>query len=191
MPDRIRYSRWPQALTWAFLAALFLCGWWVEERFLQPPGWQRPLGQLTTGEYDVQRVVDGDTIVLEQDNLRVRLQGVDSPETFTKNSAKQDAAIETWGLEATELTKQFLEDSNWHVQLVIDGEPIDRSGLHLAFVWRDGRLLNEELVQQGLARAKTTHKFKTTKYNRAMKKRLQKAQVEAQAAQRGIWSEAL
>jgi len=86
MPDRIRHSRWPKALSLVFFAALFLCGWWLEERFLQTPGWQRPSRQrpprqLTTGEYAIQRVVDGDTIVLEQGNLRIRLQGIDTPET--------------------------------------------------------------------------------------------------------------
>lgn len=178
MPGRIRHRRWPQLITLLFLAAVFICGWWLEEQFLAPPGWQRPQGQLATGDYQVQRVIDGDTIVLEQVDLRVRLQGVDTPETVKANTS-----IENWGPESTEYTRAFLENANWRVRLVIEGEPVDRYGRQLAFVWHAGRLLNEELVQQGLARAKTTFDF-----SQAMKERLLKAEFEAQESQRGIWS---
>ncbi len=179
MPARIRRKRWPQAITFFLAVLVFIGGWWLEERFLQPPGWQRPQGQLTAGEYDVQRVIDGDTIVLEQNNLRIRLQGIDTPETV-----KEKTPVEPWGPEASDYTQQFLEASNWRVRLEIDGEPIDRYGRHLAFLWHDGRLLNEELVLQGLARAQTDFD-----YSPSMKKRLRAAQLQAQTARRGIWSQ--
>ncbi|MGI9427849.1 MAG: thermonuclease family protein [Bythopirellula sp.] len=178
MPARIRNRRRPQLIALLLLAALLIGGWYLEERFLAPPGWQRPLGQITSGDYVVQRVVDGDTIVLEKDRLRVRLQGVDTPEMVQENGATQ-----SWGPEATEYTLQFLKKANWRVRLVIDGETVDRYGRQLAFVWHEGRLLNEELLQQGLAHAKTGFDF-----SRAMKDRLLQAQSEAQESLRGIWS---
>ncbi len=179
MPGHIRRKRWPQAITLFLALLMFMGGWWLEERYLKPSGWQRPLGQLASGEYDVQRVIDGDTIVLKQSNLRVRLQGIDTPETVKKN-----LPVELWGPEASDYTRQFLEASRWRVRLEIDGEPVDRYGRHLAFLWYDGRLLNEELVQQGFAHAKTDFDF-----SQSMKKRLREAQYRAKAAHRGIWSE--
>ena len=161
------------------LAILVAAGWYFETYFLAEPGWQRPLGQLTPGEYLVERVVDGDTIVLKQNQLRVRLQGIDTPETVKPNTP-----VEAWGKEATAYAEQFLRDSNWRVRLEIDGEPVDRYGRHLAFVWHDGRLLNEELVYQGLAKAKTTFDF-----SQAMKQRLRAAQADAESSRRGIWGD--
>jgi len=178
MPGRIHRRRWPQAVIWVVVLLVFVGGWWWEEPFLEPPGWQRPTGQLTAGEYVVLRVVDGDTLVLEQNNLRVRLQGIDTPETVKKKTS-----VEPWGLAASAYTRKFLEMADWQVRVEIDGEPVDRYGRHLAFIWHEGRLLNEELVSQGLARAKTTFDFSA-----GMKERLRKAQWTAQATNRGIWS---
>ncbi len=178
MPGHIRRKRWPRAITLFVTLLLFVIGWWLEGDYLNAPGWQRPQGQLTAGEYEVQRVIDGDTIVLVLNNLRVRLQGIDTPETVKKNSP-----IEQWGPEASDYTRQFLEESNWRVRLEIDGEAVDRYGRHLAFLWHDGRLLNEELVQQGLARAKTSFDF-----SQPLKERLRQAQSQAQTARLGIWS---
>ena len=107
----------------------------------------------------------------------MRLQGVDTPETVQENGTTQ-----RWGPEATEYTTQFLENADWRVRLVIEGETMDRYGRLLAFVWYDGRLLNEELVQQGLAKAKTSFHF-----SQALKDRLARAQLEAQQAKRGLW----
>lgn len=178
MHGRIRRKRWPRMAGLIIVGLLLVCGWLIEERFLSPPGWQRPHGQLAAGEYDVDRVVDGDTIVLAHGKLRVRLQGIDTPETVAKNKP-----VEPWGTEASDYTSRFLKTANWKVQLTIDGEPVDRYGRHLAFVWHEGRSLNEELVQQGLARAKTTFD-----YSQAMKQRLRNAEFQAKSAQRGIWS---
>lgn len=177
MRDRLRRNRWPQFLTSATVVVLFLLGWWLETRFLAPSGWQRPLGELSPGEYDVERVVDGDTIILKVSQLRVRLQGVDTPETV-----KPNAPVEAWGRAAAAYTTSFLDDADWRVRIEIDGEPVDRYGRHLGFLWHDGRLLNEELVNEGLARAKTTFDF-----SQPMKDRLRAAQAAAQAARRGLW----
>jgi len=178
MPGRIRHNRWPQLLTFAITLIVFLVGWWFEGQYLRQAAWQRPPGQLTSGDYRVQRVVDGDTLLLKQDDLRIRLQGIDTPETV-----KENVAVQRWGPEASAYTKQFVATANGLVRLEIEGESLDRYGRHLAFIWHEGRLLNEELVSSGLARAKTNYD-----YSEPMKQRLRQAQLEAQAAQRGIWS---
>ncbi len=125
--------------------------------------------------YQVKRVVDGDTIVLAN-NARVRLIGADTPETV-----KPNWPVEPWGPEATQFTRDFLAGGT--VQLQLDRERVDKYDRFLAYVWVDGRMLNEELIRAGLARARTEFR-----YSSSMKGRFRRAEEEAQAADRAIWS---
>ncbi len=136
---------------------------------------ERAPENLTEGVYHVQRVVDGDTLLLTN-QARVRLQGVDTPETV-----KPDYPVEPWGPEASEFTKEFVGDGE--VKLTFDVERQDVYGRFLAYVWKDGRLLNEELLKAGLARAELGFRYRD-----AMKRLFQKAENDAKQAQRGIWS---
>ena len=72
---------------------------------------------------------------------------------------------------------------NQRVRIEIDGEAVDRYGRQLVFVWHNDRLLNEELVRQGLARAKLAYDYSEPK-----KQRLRAAEDEAQRSRLGIWS---
>jgi len=75
----------------------------------------------------VDRVVDGDTIVLS-DGKKVRLIGVDTPETKHPNKP-----VEYFGKEATEFTRRMCEGKQ--VRLEYDQEKIDRYGRTLAYVF--------------------------------------------------------
>ncbi|MCO6048047.1 thermonuclease family protein [Aeoliella sp. ICT_H6.2] len=135
---------------------------------------------LAEGRHRVARVVDGDTLKLVT-GQRIRLQGVDTPETV-----RPDYPVEPWGPEATAFTKQFVDQADGEVTLTFGTERLDAYGRHLAFVWRDDVLLNEELVRAGLARARLGYRYSGT-----MKRRLADAQEEARAAGLGIWSDAI
>lgn len=135
---------------------------------------------LSEGIHQVRRVVDGDTLLLES-GARVRLQGIDTPETVREN-----APIEPWGPEASAFTKRFIADADGLVRLTFSLERKDRHGRFLAFVWNGDVLLNEELVRAGLAHARMDYRYSTT-----MKKRLARAQNEAKAAKCGLWSESI
>jgi len=148
--------------------------WWTGEPLTDAP----TSGDLAPGEYDVQRVVDGDTILLRQADARVRFQGIDTPETV-----KEGTAVESWGPEASAYTKKFVREAGGRVRLEFDGEPTDQYGRYLAFIWSGDRMLNEELVRQGLARAKLGYD-----YSNAKKNLLRRAQDEARRERRGIWS---
>jgi micrococcal nuclease len=78
----------------------------------------------------VTRVVDGDTIKVVLDGLEVtvRLIGVDTPETV--HPAK---AVEAYGKEASDFTRQALEGTD--VWLELDVGQRDRYGRLLAYVW--------------------------------------------------------
>lgn len=99
----------------------------------------------------VDRVVDGDTFVAKKSNgeqIKVRLIGVDTPETVKPNTS-----VQPYGKEASNYSKQHL--NNKDVYLEYDKEKEDRYGRTLAYVWLDEKTMyNEELVKKGLAREK-------------------------------------
>jgi micrococcal nuclease len=132
---------------------------------------------LDEGMHVVRRVVDGDTLLLAS-GARVRLQGIDTPETV-----REGFAVEAWGPEASRFTKDFIARAENHVRLTFGLERKDRHDRFLAFVWHDEQMLNEELVRAGLARARLDYR-----YSGLMKRRLEKAQNEARRAGRGLWS---
>ena len=108
----------------------------------------------------------------------MRLIGVDTPETV-----KPEHPVEPFGPEATAFTREFLAGGT--ARLSFDRELFDRFGRHLAYVWVDDRLLNEELLRSGPGSVGAPLPL-----CRPMKRRFRLAQEEAQAAGRGIWSEA-
>jgi micrococcal nuclease len=132
---------------------------------------------LEEGIHEVRRVVDGDTLLLTS-GARVRLQGIDTPETVA-----EDRPVETWGPEASQFTKEFVEDAGRQIRLTFSLERKDRHDRFLAFVWNGDAMLNEELVRAGLAHARLDYR-----YSGPMKRRLAAAQDEARRAGRGIWS---
>lgn len=123
----------------------------------------------------VERAVDGDTLLLD-DRTRVRLLGVDTPET-----KRPDWPVERFGPEAHEFTSTHVEGRR--VRLEFDKERHDKYGRVLAYVYVDDWFLNEELIRAGLGRAITNHPYSET-----MKRRFRAAQREAQHQRRGIWS---
>jgi micrococcal nuclease len=130
---------------------------------------------LPEGVYDVERVVDGDTLLLTN-GARVRLQGIDAPE-----SVKPEHPVEPWGPEASAFAKELLAEGK--VRLQFDRQRKDQHGRFLAYVWSGDRMLNEALVRAGLARFEAGYR-----YSQTMKRRLRRAEDEAKAARRGIWS---
>jgi micrococcal nuclease len=98
----------------------------------------------------VERVVDGDTIIVALRGLdvRVRLIGVDSPE-----SVKPDTPVQCFALAASHFTTSRL--SGRRVRLEFDVDRFDRYGRTLAYVWLGRTLFNQELVARGFAVVET------------------------------------
>ena len=156
------------------LLALLLIGlgawrYWDEQNQPTTPD------ELGVGPHRVEQVVDGDTLKLAN-KARIRLIGADTPETV-----KPDHPIEPWGPEAADFTKRFIGDEP--VRLEFDGDRKDRFDRYLAHVWVGDRMLNEELIRAGLARARTEFP-----YSQSKKRLFRHAEDEAKAAGRGIWS---
>lgn len=125
----------------------------------------------------VERVVDGDTIVVTG-GIRVRLIGVDTPET--KDPRK---TVQCFGREAADHTSQLLAPGT-KVRLVYDVERTDRYGRMLAYVYRlaDGVFVNAALIRDGYAQVATFPP------NVAHVEEFLELQRQARAAGRGLWS---
>jgi micrococcal nuclease len=97
----------------------------------------------------VQRVVDGDTVVLDGGE-RVRYIGVDTPE-----SVKPGTPVQCYAKAASHFNQRLVEGQR--VRLRFDSERRDRYGRLLAYVYRahDGLFVNAELVRRGYARTLT------------------------------------
>jgi micrococcal nuclease len=166
------YWREPRALLFWILCTLLVV-WRIVAVDFAPSGTQR----LEEGIHQVRRVVDGDTLLLTT-GARVRLQGIDTPETV-----REGYAVEAWGKQASQFTTDFVNRADRRVRLTFSLERQDRHGRFLAFVWHEDALLNEQLVREGLAHARLDYRYSGT-----MKHRLANAQDEARRAGRGIWS---
>jgi micrococcal nuclease len=104
---------------------------------------------------EVRRVVDGDTFDILIDlgfdtyrHGRVRLYGIDTPETRTKNLEEKKM-----GLAAKEFTDQWIKKANSKVKIETILNKNEKYGRILARVWNEaGECLNTEIVNAGLAK---------------------------------------
>ena len=98
----------------------------------------------TRSHYKVKRVIDGDTVVLD-DGTKVRLLGINTPEM-----ANRHRAAEAGGKRAKQWLTEQLKDQFIHLET--DVEKIDKYGRTLAHVFTDADAhINLQLVQRGLA----------------------------------------
>lgn len=99
------------------------------------------------GPYKVNRVVDGDTIILDIDgtNERVRLIGIDAPESVHPDAERN---VE-YGKISSAYTTSMLDEHDVYIEL--DVEERDQYGRLLAYVYLDGTMFNKLLLQKGHA----------------------------------------
>lgn len=144
-------------------------------RFYQPTNQPSNINYDDARLYYVKRAVDGDTLLLD-DGERVRLFGVDTPET-----EKEDTPGEPLGEEAYQFTRDFAEGKQ--IRMEFDRERRDQYHRILAYVYVGDRMLNEELIRAGLTRAETRFA-----YSPVMQKRFVAVEREAREARRGLWA---
>jgi len=133
------------------------------------------------GAATVRRVVDGDTITvsLGSSNEKVRLLGIDTPE-----SVKPNTPVECFAKQASARTASLLPPGT-DVRLVRDVEERDRYGRLLAYVYRvsDGLFVNLDLVRGGFALPLTYPP------NVSHADELVQAARTARHARRGLWAD--
>ncbi|QBQ56392.1 DUF4124 domain-containing protein [Nitrosococcus wardiae] len=138
------------------------------------PGAQEIKLKLQTPYYYVQRVYDGDTLLLKE-GLRVRLLGINAPEIEGRYRPEEAGASS-----ARDWLRQHIEGHK--VQLQFDKERRDHYDRLLAHVFTvEGEHLNLRLVEEGLAVVSLIPP--NLKYDDS----LVQAQEGAEMAKRGLW----
>ncbi len=140
-----------------------------------PGDWFSPRPQPSGDWRVVERVVDGDTLVLDGGE-RVRLSGVDTPETVDPRRP-----VQHFGKEASAFTQRMAEGKR--ARLAFGAERRDRYGRTLAYVYlEDGTFLNAEIIRQGYGHAYTRFPFEHQEEFRRYER-------EARDNKRGLWAQ--
>ncbi len=146
---------------------------------LQPPAAVSDYERYNDKTFQVVKVIDGDTIDIDvpdgkYDHTRIRLLGVDTPETKNPKTG-----VMYFGPEAFEFTKKSAQGKI--VRVFLDVKSRDKYGRLLAYVQLpDGKFLNEELLSEGFAYADV--RFKHSYYHKYMQ-----LQSVAKRAKKGLW----
>jgi micrococcal nuclease len=127
----------------------------------------------------VKRVVDGDTIVMRNDE-RIRLIGLDTPETVHPNKS-----VERFGKEASDFTRRMVQGHRVKLEFdpsnaargYKDNTPQRRT---LAYVFLEDGRLNAEIIKEGYG-------FALTRYPFARMEEFRRLEREARDQERGLW----
>ncbi len=144
---------------------------------ISPPTTTGSSKNQSTKTYKVSRVIDGDTIVLDNGTV-IRYIGIDAPE-IAYRQGKSDCFAE----EALQRNKELTLNKNVRLEY-IPGTRTDKYDRTLAYVWDGNNLANEILVAEGYAYA----------YNFGQKhskdQEFLDAQTTARASKLGLWGPA-
>lgn len=105
------------------------------------------------GPYEVDRVVDGDTMIvyIDGERTRVRLIGIDTPESVAPEEERNTQE----GIIVSDYVKELMDDAGYEVWLEYDNEIYDQYDRTLAYVYidYDGELVMLEriLLEEGMA----------------------------------------
>lgn len=143
--------KWPKAAGGAVIVVAVLAGCGGQDFTPAPaepyPGLPRPAE--AQGPFAVSRVVDGDTIrvLIDGQEVPVRLIGIDTPETVAPNRP-----VECAGPEASVYADQLMSGDRVYLELDPTQGTYDSYDRVLAYVWlEDDVMVNLAMLQTGLA----------------------------------------
>ena len=123
---------------------------WVDRTIdeIQKRIWPEPEPGPDLVSYEVIRAIDGDTILISVygTETMVRLIGIDAPESVHPETEKNTPE----GTQASFFLKQYVDGRQ--VTLEYDQELKDKYDRTLAYVYVDGRMLQDVMLAMGMAR---------------------------------------
>jgi endonuclease YncB( thermonuclease family) len=171
---------------WALAAVLLLLGVYAGDWvgiFGRAP---KPVGEdyvrYNDKSFRVVHVVDGDTLDVDEPDgdkpaTRIRLWGVDTPETKARNKG-----VQHFGPEAAAFTTRTCEGKTVRLQL-LPGKTRDPYHRLLAYVMLgDGATLNSELIRQGYG-------YADPRFDHPAKAQFLELQARARQARLGLWKD--
>ena len=138
-------------------------------------------GEVEKGEsfeVTLSKTVDGDTawFLVDGQDTKVRFLYIDTPESTNE--------IEPYGKEASKFVAQKLTQAQKiELELNSDGDQYDKYDRMLAWVFIDGKLLQEEIAREGYCK-----KFYDYGYQYTYKEDIIKADEQAREEKKGIYS---
>lgn len=164
---------------------------WLDHSQIRPRRQSQPKSQEQAKAHDLEKyhaktftvvnVVDGDTIDIDipdgqYEQTRIRLWGVDTPETKS-----EEFGVMFFGPEAADFTKKIVLGKQVTVYLDTGNDTRGKYGRLLAYVkLPDGRFLNEFLLSEGFAYADL--RFRHSLYNK-----YRQLQAGARSGKKGLW----
>ncbi|OHB76451.1 MAG: hypothetical protein A2Z25_16495 [Planctomycetes bacterium RBG_16_55_9] len=158
---------------------------------VQPRSFRRPRSESRATAYDLEKyhgktfavvsAIDGDTLDVDvrdgrDDHTRIRLLGIDAPETH----AGKPAAM-FFGPQAADHARQLTLGKSVGVYLDAPNPTRDKYGRLLAYVQLpDGRFLNEVLLSEGCAYADL--RFRHSFFNK-----YRQLEASARSGKKGLW----
>jgi len=124
----------------------------------------------------VERVIDGDTFVLESGET-VRLIGVDTPE-----STHPEIPVQRFSKEAADFLRRLVE--GFQIEMEVGTPARDTYGRLLAYVTVDGTPVNESIIRHGYG-------YALTRFPHPRMDAFIQAEREARARQAGLWNYSL
>lgn len=129
---------------------------------------------FSSENYIVKRVIDGDTIVLNNEE-HIRLIGVDTPELHHPKKP-----VQYFAKEAKDFTEK--ECLGKIVRIEFDWQKKDKYGRTLGYIYlTDGTCLNKEIIRNGYGYAYTRFPFKELSLYRTLER-------DARENGKGLWS---
>lgn len=157
-------------------ALILLLGSWI---FVNPDT-QAELVTLASPDGSVDRVVDGDTldIVIDGEVKRVRLIGIDTPETVDPRKP-----VQCFGAEASQHLKELVDGQQVTVEYDASQGTVDKYGRDLVYLTLpDSTNVGERMLQDGFAYEYTYDK----PYE--LQEVFKNAEQDARDNERGLWS---
>lgn len=153
----------------------------LREHWLQKLWSDRPKATIVTpGYYKITYVYDGDTFAVDMNGTpeKVRLIGIDTPETHKPNTP-----LQCFGNDASNFAKGFETGKNVRLESDPTNSNRDRYGrlLRYAYLEQDDFFINKEMIQQGFAFAYTPFAFQKKDEFLAVEK-------QAKDAHLGLWA---
>ncbi|SOC39413.1 thermonuclease family protein [Salinicoccus kekensis] len=132
-------------------------------------------------EVTVDQFIDGDTtrFNFNGSSESFRYLIIDTPEVRTNSGRPEPYAVE-----ASERVRELLTEADT-VEVEFDVGPLtDDYDRYLAYIYADGKMVNEILVREGLAEVRYVHPP-----NMSHLERLEEAEAAAQEENAGMWAE--
>ena len=160
-----------------FISLLLIASWTI---FINAPI-SHPAIRTITGT--VTKVSDGDSIQIttpEQSKLKVRLYGIDAPET--PKISHRTGQVSKPGQPHGEESWKMLENKIMGKQVKLEIFDIDKYRRMVGIIWLGDRNINLEMVREGFAEAFIEY------LKPPYRTHFLDAEREAKSARRGVWS---